>query len=92
MHRLDDNHAVEQTATDTTHIFATILEFGQITKDGYAGAVALDDDAMWELIKWFTDGKCPLCGNDINQGETICDGCFDQAEHYRERCMADDDL
>jgi len=45
----------------------------------------LDDDEMWELIKWYTDRLCPRCGNEINDGAAVCDDCFKQAQNYREQ-------
>jgi len=43
----------------------------------------LDDDALWILFGEFTDGHCPKCGTDINQHETVCDDCLEQAVRYR---------
>lgn len=31
----------------------------------------------------FRDGRCPVCDEEINVGEIICDDCYNHAEHHR---------
>jgi hypothetical protein len=83
MYRLSDEYAVKPTGVGF-HIFARIQDIGEIIKDPYAGSVTLDEASAWEFVKYLTDGSCPVCGHDINQGETVCDSCFAQAKGYRD--------
>jgi predicted amidophosphoribosyltransferase len=45
----------------------------------------LDWTEMRKLIEWYTDGTCPVCGEDINAGEVICDSCYDRASRFGHR-------
>lgn len=45
--------------------------------------INLDDEEMKALFQWYFDGRCPVCGVDINEGEVVCDDCFKRAERYR---------
>ena len=46
---------------------------------------ALGWEEMRKLIEWYTDGICPVCGEDINFGEVVCDDCYDQASRFGPR-------
>ena len=49
-----------------------------------AFAIELDEDEMNDLVKQWTDGHCPVClFDEINEGEILCDACFEQAQAYR---------
>ena len=47
------------------------------------GGTTLDNDEMMELIQKWTDGLCPVCFEGINEGEIICDACFERAQSFR---------
>ena len=78
-HRLSDNLAVR--ATDHgSQVFVTVP--GDDRRNFRFEPITLDDDEMWALIEWFTDGVCPVCGTNINVGEIVCDSCFQEAFRY----------
>lgn len=70
------------------------LDFGfELRNDGRVEIFDRDDseiafiltaDQAWAFYHWWNDGLCPVCANDINVGEIICESCYDDAKRYRE--------
>lgn len=45
--------------------------------------VDLNITNVLQIANLLRDGRCPVCDEEINVGEIICDSCYNRAEHYR---------
>ena len=54
-------------------------QFGNVVFDG----TTLDTSDMAALVRKWTDGICPVCFEEINEGEIVCDACLGRAQSFR---------
>ena len=56
--------------------------------DGWGGiefeTTSISHGEVMDLIRTWTDGLCPICFEDINEGAVICDECLERAEAFRQ--------
>jgi hypothetical protein len=79
-HRLSDETGVRENARGITLEDTTGYSPRRIT--------SLTDGEVGGLIEWYYDGRCPVCGTEINVGEVICDSCFENASRFPARADA----
>lgn len=48
-------------------------------------ALTLTTEQAWTFYRWWNDGICPVCANEINVGEIVCDACFADAQRFPAR-------
>ena len=53
-----------------------------------AELLTLTGEQVREFTSWHNDGSCPVCHVEINQGEIVCDDCFDSARRFPPRADA----
>lgn len=46
---------------------------------------SIADEEMEQLTAWYYEGRCPICGTDIADGEIICNECYQQASQHPAR-------
>ena len=55
--------------------------------DGWGGIdvykTHLDQDEVKRLVREWSDGLCPACFEEINDGAIVCDGCLERAQSFR---------
>lgn len=77
LHRLSRTQGVENDGGNVT-----IYDIRAYTAER---ETTLDQDEIWNLMNWYLDGCCPVCGDEINVGEVICDACYENASRYPPR-------